>query len=221
MVRAALSNLHERLLALLASGEAAATIERVLQDPTGLAEVASHSYAHPNGFRKLVLATPADGTKLRVHHWPQGDPAPSNVHNHRWAFASAIVVGRVDSALFEIAEPGDPVEQYRFEPSQAGGRYKLIPAGAAPIRVSSVAQLGPGSTYALDADQLHQVRADPRTLSLVLSGPPERDHSDVFRPASLAPQPRDLPLLPAADIRESLELLAAELRSKQAPPREP
>lgn len=207
------SNLHERIVALLASGALAATIEQALRHPAQLTEIASRSYAHPNGFRKLVLTTPADGTKLRVHHWPQGEPEPSNVHNHRWAFASAIVTGRLHSALFETAAHGDPIERYRFEPGHAGGQYALAPAGSAPLRVTSVMQLGPNSTYALAPQQLHQVRADPRTLSLVISGPSERDHSDVFRPASLDAQPRDLPPLPTEDIRESLELLIEAFRA--------
>jgi hypothetical protein len=213
MPRPELSDLHARLVALLASGAAAATIEHLLGDPAQLADVVRRSYAHPNGFRKLVLALPADGTKLRVHHWPRRDVKPSNVHNHRWAFASAIIAGRVSSALFTIGERGESVEKYRFEPSHPGGRYTLSAAGKDLISTTGIADFGSGSTYALSAEQLHQVRAEPNTLSLVLSGRPERDHTDVFRPATLRPQSRDLPLLSPQEVRESLELLADELRA--------
>lgn len=207
------SDLHARLVALLASGEAVVTVERLLANPAQLVDVVSRSYAHPNGFRKLVIALPADGTRLRVHHWPRKDVEPSNVHNHRWAFASAIVAGRVNSALFTIGEQGEAVERYRFEPSHAGGRYTLSATGRGLISTTGIAEFSPGSTYAIRAEQLHQVRADPDTLSLVLSGPPERDHTDVFRPATLRPQSRDLPLLSLQEVRESLELLADELQA--------
>lgn len=209
-----LSDLHARLVTLLATGEAASTVEALLGDSASLDDVASRSYAHPNGFRKLVIALAEDGTKLRVHRWPQGDAETSNVHNHRWAFASAIVAGRVRSALLAIGEKGETVERYRFEPSHPGGRYTLSPAGTGALSTTSVAEFGPGSTYALSAEQLHRVRADPNTLSLVLSGPSERDHTDVFRPAALHPQPRDLPLLSSQEVRESLELLAKQLRGR-------
>jgi hypothetical protein len=213
MPRADLSDLHARLVAFLVSGGAAATVEGLLGDGAQLADVASRSYAHPNGFRKLVLALPEDGTRMRVHHWPRGDMGPSNVHNHRWAFASAIVAGRLSSALFTIGEKGEAVEKYRFEPSHPGSQYVLSRAGNGHILTTGVAEFGPGSTYALSANQLHQVCAEPNTLSLVISGPPERDHTDVFRPANRRPQSRDLPLLPLQEVRDSLELLTDELRT--------
>lgn len=213
MARPSPSDLHDQLVDLLLSGEAAATIGLVLREPAQLADVVSRSYAHPNGFRKLVVAFPENDTRLRVHHWPLGDTEPSNIHNHRWAFASAIVTGRVRSALLTTAEQGEAVERYLFEPSQPGGRYKLSPAGEGRVSVTSVAEFGPGSTYALGPEQLHRVRVDPNTLSLVLSGPAERDRTDVYRPAVLDPQSRDLPLLPVRDVRDSLELVASGLQT--------
>lgn len=179
-----LVDLHTRLVTLLATDEAASTVEALLGGAASLDDVASRSYAHPNGFRKLVIALAEDGTKLRLHHWPQGDVETSNAHNHRWAFASAIVAGRVRSALLAIGEKGETVERYRFEPSHPGGRYTLSPAGTGALSTTSVAEFGPGSTYALSAEQLHRVRADPNTLSLVLSGPAER-----ATPTSSAQQP--------------------------------
>lgn len=212
MAQTDLSDLHAQLVDLIASGEVAALIESLLRQPDQLASVVSRSYVHPNGFRKLVVAFPERGTKLRLHHWPEGDAEPSNVHNHRWAFASAIISGRLHSSLFTTAENGEVVDRYRFEPNQPGGRYTLSPDGRGRISVTNVAEFGPGSTYALGAEQLHQVRANPNTLSLMLSGPAERDRTRVFRPATLGPQSRDLPLMPIREVRESLELLASELQ---------
>lgn len=212
MARGDLSDLHTELVDLLVSGEVAAIVRRLMQDPVQLAKAASRSYVHPNGFRKLVIALRKNGATLRIHHWSLSDTSASNVHNHRWPFASAIIAGRVRSAQYTLADGGDAVERYRFEPSRAGGQYALTPAGKGRISVSSIAEFSSGSTYALDVEQLHQVRCDRDTLSLVLSGPAERDHTDVFRPASLGPQSRDLPLLPVSDIRHSLALVAAKLQ---------
>lgn len=214
MIRTDLAALHARLVDFLASGEAAATIEGLLRQPKQLADVVSGSYAHPNGFRKLVVGSAGDGTRVRVHHWPRGEAEPSNVHNHRWAFASAIVAGGLRSALFTtLAEHGEVVDRYLFEPSGPGGRYGLSRRGEERIAVTSIAEYGPGSTYALNSDQLHRVHAKPNTLSVVISGPAERDRTDVFRSPTLASQPRELPLLQIADVRESLELLANKLEA--------
>jgi hypothetical protein len=212
MNRPVFYDLHARLADLLASGEAAEVIDRVLYQPRELAAVVSRSYAHPNGFRKLAVATSDDGTRLRVHHWSTEDTEPSNVHNHRWSLASAVIVGQLRSALFADATVGDLVERYSFLPSQPGGQYTLSPNGMGTIRMTSVATYGPGTTYALDAAQLHRVQAGRGTLTVVLSGPPERESTDVFRSASFAPQSKDLPLLPADAVRESLDMLAESLR---------
>lgn len=211
MARPELADLHERLAGLLASGEAARAVARLLGEEDRLADVVSSSYAHPNGFRKLVIATTEEGGRLRLHHWPDGDVEPSNVHNHRWDFASAIVAGQVRSALFSLGARGEAVERHVFEPSHPGGRYSLSPAGTGALSRTAIADFGPGSTYALRAEQLHQVRCDPDTLSLVLTGPAKRDRTDVFRPAALGPQPRELPLLPPHEVRATLELAAKKL----------
>jgi hypothetical protein len=79
--------------------------------------------------------------------------------------------------------------------------------------MTSIATFGPGTTYALDAAQLHRVQAGRGTLTLVLSGPPERESTDVYRSASLVPQSKDLPLLPAGAVRQSLDILAGSLPS--------
>jgi hypothetical protein len=213
MNESAPDSLHARLADLLGSGEAAATIERVLHRQEDLAAIVSRSYAHPNGFRKLVVAAQKDETRLRVHHWPTEDAGWSNVHNHRWPLASAVIAGGLQSALFVDSEVGEPVERYSFLPSQPGSQYTLSANGVGRIRMTSIAAMGPGTTYALEAAQLHRVRANRGTLTIVLSGPPECPSTDVYRPASLAPQPKELPLLPADAVLESLELVAKSLRS--------
>jgi hypothetical protein len=210
----ALDDLHARLVDLLASGEVAAVIDRILRQPKELASVVSRSYAHPNGFRKLVVKTSEDGTRLRVHHWPTGDTEPSNIHNHRWPLASAVIVGQLHSALFANAAVGTSVERYSFRPSQPGGEYTLAPDGTGKVRMTSLATLGPSATYALDAAQLHRVWAGRGTLTVVLSGPPERTSSDVYRSAGRELQSRNLPLLTADAVRQSLAILARSLQSQ-------
>lgn len=211
MSRPTPDDLHARLVGLLASGKVAAVVERVMHQPEELAAVASRSYAHPNGFRKLVVAASDDGTHLRVHHWSTGDPEPSNIHNHRWALASAVITGKLSSALFADATEGEPIERYSFFPSRPGGRYTLSPNGVGRLRMTSVSTYATGTTYALDATQLHRVQAGRGTLTVVLSGPPTRESTDVYRSAGLTPQSRDLPLLSVNAVRQSLDMLVENL----------
>src|SRR4029077_18199079 len=161
-----LSRLHEELASLIASGTARTLIQRLLREPAKLSYVTSRSYAHPNGFRKLVIAETDSGATLRVHHWSVGGECSSNVHNHRWAFSSAIVAGRNRSTLFTIADDGMPSERYRFEPGQPGHQYRLVAVGRERLAATSIGEFGPGSIHALSAGQLHQVCCDPGTVSL-------------------------------------------------------
>lgn len=186
-------------------------VQRLLQEPAKLSNVTSRSYAHPNGFRKLVVAETDSGATLRVHHWPVGGAEGSNIHNHRWAFSSVIVAGRTRSALFTFTDDGAPVERYRFESGQAGRQYELVAVGRERLTATSIYELGPGSIYTLSAEQLHQVCCDPGTVSMVLTGPAERDHTDVFRSARLEPQSLYLEPLRPSEVSESLELTKAKL----------
>lgn len=214
MVPADLYALHARLADHLSSGAAAAMIASLLTEQARLDEVVARSYLHPNGFRKLVVASSEDGSKMRVHHWPASEQhEPSNSHNHRWPFAAVIIAGCLRSTLLVETGDGEAVQKYTFESSPPGGEYVMSPDGEKGLVVSSVTALVPGSSYVLGAKQLHRVDAEPGTLSLVLSGAAERLHTDVFRSRDLPPQSRHLPLLPASQVRETLELVALELRT--------
>lgn len=211
------SCLQEELATLVASGAAGTLVNRPLREPTELSNVASKSYAHPNGFRKIVVAKTDSGATLRVHHWPSGDEGGSNVHNHRWAFSSVIIAGRNRSALFTLADAdsGALVERYRFESGQAGREYGLVAVGQDRLAATSTDEFGPGSIYGLRAEQLHQVCCDPGTISLVLTGPLERDHTDVFRSIGLEAQPLHLAPLRRFEVCESLELAQAKVKTLQ------
>ena len=213
-----LSELHARLAGLLASGRARLLVDELLTQ-SSLERIARASYMHPNGFRKLVLSTFEDGARLRVHHWPADGPAEaSNVHNHRWPFASTVVVGSLRSTLLTFAEGRDAMQRFVFEPNGPGQEHTMSLVGVATLAVSHLSELGPGSSYVIDARQLHQIRARPGTVSLMLSGPPQRDRTDVFRSPGSAAQTRRQPLLSVSQVRESLELLRAGLGSSLASP---
>lgn len=207
-----LSALHTRLLNHLRSGDVRARVDDWLRPASALEAITAASYSHPNGFRKLVLEEGQDGTKLRVHHWlATGTPRTSNVHNHRWSFASAIIVGALRSSWLTVADDGEELQRYAFEPAAAGERHTLTPSGSAALAVTQLAEFRPGSSYVVTADQLHKIEARPGTISLMLSGPAERGRTDVYRPFEAPTQPRLQVPLTASEIRDTLEDLRAGL----------
>lgn len=206
-----LTALHARLLDYLGSGDFSAHIEEWL-GPPALTRIAAASYSHPNGFRKLVLEERRDGTKLRVHHWPASGPSrTSNVHNHRWSFASAIMVGALRSTWLTVSRNGDRMQRYTFEPAAAGEEHNLSPSGSDGLAVTHLAEFSSGSSYVVNADQLHRIEALPGTISLMLSGPAERRWTHVYRPPAATTQPRLQVPLAAREVCETLESLRAGL----------
>jgi hypothetical protein len=196
---------------LLISGRARLMVDESLTR-SALERIAGTSYMHPNGFRKIVLSTAEDGAKLRVHHWPANRPAEaSNVHNHRWPFASAVVIGSLRSTLVVVADGRDAVQRFVFEPNEPGKNNTMSPAGVATLAVSHIAEFGAKSSYVVNAIQLHRIQARPGTVSLMLSGPAQRSYTDVFRSAASPTQTRRQTLLSIPQVRESLELLRAGL----------
>ncbi|WP_433269263.1 hypothetical protein ACQPZF_06460 [Actinosynnema sp. CS-041913] len=62
---------------------------------TAESDLPDRAYRHPNGFLKIVLIAEVE-FQLRLHVWrpePDSPVATENVHNHRWDFASAVLVG--------------------------------------------------------------------------------------------------------------------------------
>jgi hypothetical protein len=169
-----------------------------------LAEVTAGSYRHPNGFAKIVLY---DGgprrTSVRLHVWPRAgahavfegvprrDTAP---HSHRWAFASTLIAGTglvIDD--FSRDEVGELHDRFVFEPGvtselrrdgrDSRGQERLVG------RTSHVRRDSVDDIYACDPFRVHTVApVDERlTATLVLQGPEERRHAEVFRRADAPP----------------------------------
>lgn len=87
----------ERLISFLHS---------ILLDPHQLESLARRSYRHGNGFYKLVLESNKH-FKLRLHIWLPGELGEENIHDHRWAFASTILCGQLESEIFAEALSDD------------------------------------------------------------------------------------------------------------------
>jgi hypothetical protein len=86
--------LLEAISKLSGREQLAALLESLLVDRQALAAAAQRSYTHPLGFDKFVLATSAAlEYQLSLHVWPERQERVEDVHNHRFAFASAVLDG--------------------------------------------------------------------------------------------------------------------------------
>ena len=208
-----LSELHARLAGLLASGRARLLVDELLTQSSLKKRIARASYMHPNGFRKLVLSTFEDergfaSTTGRPTVRPRRRTSTTIGGRSRRRWSSA----RFRSTLLTFAEGRDAMQRFVFEPNGPGQEHTMSLVGVATLAVSHLSELGPGSSYVIDARQLHQIRARPGTVSLMLSGPPQRDRTDVFRSPGSAAQTRRQPLLSVSQVRESARAPASRPR---------
>jgi hypothetical protein len=149
------------------------------------------SYAHPNGFIKIVLFS-QPRFQLRLHLWriPEvnANGSTGNAHNHRWNFAAAVLAGAYRYREYREDNGGERFHSYSYEASRGAGSYALVPTGMRRLSCVFDAHLPAGSVYTLAADVVHRVSCETRhrTVSLVLQGPRARSTVEVYAMSALA-----------------------------------
>jgi hypothetical protein len=170
-------------LALLERGEKAKAVadelERIIQ-PQSLAalfdefveatQMAAHhhtdSYAHDNGFDKIVLFQDNETRmKLRLHIWhpriiPNTKRSRQNVHNHRWDFSSAVLIGYADNVSYRFSEPGEVGEEffhYRYYARGSKEHYEVEERGKIKLVCADTRRVAKGDVYSVEAETLHRV----------------------------------------------------------------
>lgn len=102
--------------------------------------------------RKLVLhADPVSDVRLRLHLY--SGRRTERPHNHRWPFASHILCGHYRHNVYG---------------TDSGFDETINPAGLKPILTQCQR---PGDTFAIHHTCVHNVCAEPGTLSMILRGP--------------------------------------------------
>jgi hypothetical protein len=183
-------------------------------DPQTTATCARQSYLHPLGFHKLMLINAAPRFELRCHvWWPDSSPGVDHVHNHRFAFFSAVVRGGYHMQVFQTDQAGTATLEYR-EMANPGTGWHLKPAGIAYLRLLSSIHHEQGTSYALEADVLHRVVVPSGTLcvTLVLRTELSGSTTRVFAgPGNATPTMTPVRVMSSADYRRQLEALLIEL----------
>lgn len=140
-------------------------LNEILQSPSQLAQLASSSYLHQNGFYKLPLYE-AKEFSLRLNIWMPGTDSKETLHSHRWHIASYIADGTLVSETW-----GDAV--YVNAPEYVEYLYvnkftEPIFLDKARVRLDKIHRYTAGQVYTLDASTLHRIISQPQTLQATL-----------------------------------------------------
>jgi hypothetical protein len=187
---------------LLAPGAIGALVERILRRPDESINLATSSYDHPNGFEKLVLHEAPSGQKVALHVWwpaTKGTTEDSNLHDHRWHFATAVLVGGY--RFVEYVERSTPhhdaelVYKHSYESPAQDGRYRLELLGQCRVARSSQRKLGRGDVYVLRCDVIHRISPSPTepTITLFVQGAPVQQRTRIYSPTARAIGDADAP----------------------------
>jgi hypothetical protein len=178
-----------RLIARLGRPESVLTLlEEILEDDRMLAEIAAGSYRHVNHFDKIVLVDSEHQSDYRLtfHLWnPPYTEEELNeelIHDHRFSFWSTVVTGTLRSESFSRAEGGLNFRQYEYVPERRTRMNFYEFVGEAVLRSDGATEKPAGTSYYLSYEKIHRVQLPhtAMTCTLVLRGPRERSHSNVF-----------------------------------------
>lgn len=185
-------------------------------------DIAGRSYRHANGFDKIVLCQDTRHRfKLRLHCWQSSiracdDFRKEDAHNHRWPFATKILVGGYRFQELREDPRGDPMCHYRYFPVQNDGSFRMDPLGEKRLLVHLDLFLSRESEYSMDENVVHRVlhSTGNLTCSLMLQGPTLKSSTDVFRvdrSVNLACFKESVRRLSIEDLETTIEHLEREL----------
>jgi hypothetical protein len=188
----ALASAHALVAALAAEDHLNRILTSLLSEPELIAAAAGASYAHDNGFDKILLASTRTGWKLRLNvWWPDRGEHTENIHDHRWDFASAVLVGRCRADYFQPADDGTVLHGYLYT-RRGDSSYGHEYVGVRRVTRVLSGWMGAGDSYLLHRSLMHRIVTDRRRMAAtVMLRSPERKKSAVTLMSSPVP---DLPL---------------------------
>jgi hypothetical protein len=156
----------------------------------------ARSHLHPNGFAKIaLLESPCSNWRLRLHVWPErsGD---AHIHDHRWDFASFVVFGQLSVSNYMVATTGTRRQVTRLSDADVNGHKSGTVLSPQRLRLVSSYDLPAGATHSLSYTEPHTVFnvTHQPAATLVVTGPPHRDHSHVYGARRQADPPQSLTL---------------------------
>jgi hypothetical protein len=152
-------------------------LESIYSDDNALANVAAKSYAHRNGFDKLVLIASSDPEfRLRLHiWWPNSDEVGDmHIHNHKWDFRSRIIEGSYRHQTYAVDAGGEEWHRYRCHSVLQKQGHQMEYECTQHLRCVFDNIVVKNSEYTIDHSILHKVSLmDPfhLTSTIILQSP--------------------------------------------------
>lgn len=177
-----------------------------------MAVASQHSFAHPNGFDRIVLYKDGQAGELRLHVWWHGIPNEEWVHSHLWSFRSIILMGELHYQVFSESPAGQPFSRYRLPATSSMGHYVFEYSGQTRLSVVFEGKATAGTAYWLSGRVFHRILAAPDSESplatLVARGPLESDYSEVMvQDGVKVPPMRSLSLFRPAEVIDRLHAI--------------
>ncbi len=162
----------------------------LLSNNNNLKRVANRSYWHGNGFLKIVLLD--FHYKLRLHIWFPNNPCEENIHSHRWGFISQILIGTLNSELWQDLPHNSckkysqkevfHLKEYQYTAKQANQKATKKFIGFIDcIKTKDVAQ-DTGEIYIMKPTQLHKINHNSKEIvaTIVCTEPTNNLHNRLI-----------------------------------------
>lgn len=188
---------NSSLVAAMARPEVIGSIIReILAGGHAVAEIARRSYRPAANFDEIVLIDSADirSYRLTLRVWDppytpytpytDEDIADASIHDHRFSFWSAVLIGSMTTETFTRDASGMPFNEYQCVPEKhgeltVGDRY--TPMGLTYLAAGEAAVAGPGGVSYLPYHRIHRVVfPDDLVCALVMRGPRQRNYTSVY-----------------------------------------
>jgi hypothetical protein len=184
-------------------------IKIALSNKANLATIARNSYSHIYGFDKIVLISSSSPHYcLRLHVW-WGDSIASieNAHNHRWDFASNLLLGRYCIDIYTDTLKGESMNVYNCYTPKQGKCYRIEFLGQKLLQKTHSIELSQGSVYQLSYFVIHRVlqSALEPTISLVLQGPARKAAFQMYSDINVSTMPFPARRFSVKEVRNKLE----------------
>ena len=190
-------------------------LQALLADADSLQTVATRSYVHGNGFVKVVLLD-EHGYKLRLHIWFAGSACEENIHDHRWSFASHVLVGTLNSEIWVDDVQGQVLPEFRYAAATANSAAGKQAVGHCRLSLQQHCQYGAGSSYVMPKLVLHRIINPGQHLvaTVMVSAPTEQGDTRLIPiQEELNPQV-DMPRLSAEALAPLLRRFINECQSQ-------
>jgi hypothetical protein len=134
-------------------------------DQARVRTILEHAADHPwrmAGIGLLALRLD-DRRQYRLHVWdPEGLDGDPPIHDHPYDFTSTVIVGELTNTRYVEDPTGDTYGRQRYEMSDENHRR-----GDTVRLVGASTTMGPGGQYVQLADELHDSRQTPGTVTVI------------------------------------------------------